>query len=108
MKNYIKIARPDHWIKNLFIAPGIGIAILLLDDFDLSTFWWKLIVGFFATCFIASANYVINEWLDAEFDKYHPTKKNRPVVSANMKFGLVMLEYTILAILGIGLSMSFS
>ena len=33
MKNYIKIARPDHWIKNLFIAPGIGIAILLLDDF---------------------------------------------------------------------------
>lgn len=61
-------------------------------------------MGFFATCFIASANYVINEWLDAEFDKYHPTKKNRPVVSANMKFGLVMLEYTILAILGIGLS----
>ena len=25
-----------------------------------------------------SANYVINEWLDAPYDKYHPTKKNRP------------------------------
>ena len=36
MKNYIKIARPDHWVKNAFILPGIAIAILLTDDFVLS------------------------------------------------------------------------
>lgn len=104
MKNYIKIARPDHWVKNAFILPGVVIAILLTDY----SFSWnsviKLIIGFFATCFIASANYVINEWLDAEFDKFHPTKKFRPVVSENMKFSLVMVEYAILIILGVGLS----
>ena len=61
----------------------------------------RFIAGFLATCFIASANYVINEWLDAEFDKYHPTKKNRPVVSENMKFSLVMIEYAVLIILGV-------
>lgn len=104
MKNYIKIARPDHWVKNAFIFPGIVIAVLL-TDFTFSTqFIVNLLVGFMATCFIASANYVINEWLDAEFDKYHPTKKNRPVVSENMKFSLVMLEYVLLIILGLGLS----
>lgn len=105
MKNYIKIARPDHWVKNAFILPGVAIAILLADySFSVNTIV-RLIVGFFATCFIASANYVINEWLDAEFDKYHPTKKFRPVVSENMKFSLVMVEYVVLIILGIGLSL---
>lgn len=104
MKNYIKIARPDHWVKNIFIMPGIAVAFLLVGLPSATVLIKNFILGFFATCMIASANYVINEWLDAEFDKYHPTKKYRPVVSSNMKFSLVMVEYTILAILGIGAS----
>jgi len=104
MKNYIKIARPDHWVKNAFIFPGIVIAVLLTDFTYSTQVIINLIIGFMATCFIASANYVINEWLDAEFDKYHPTKKNRPVVAENMKFSLVMIEYVLLIILGLGLS----
>lgn len=27
---YVKIARPDHWIKQLFIVPGILIAFFLV------------------------------------------------------------------------------
>ncbi|MCR4923626.1 MAG: UbiA prenyltransferase family protein [Lachnospiraceae bacterium] len=105
LKNYIKIARPDHWIKNAFILPGVAIAVLLSDNKLDSLSFFRLIAGFFATCFIASANYVINEWLDAEFDRFHPTKKNRPVVSANMKFSLVMIEYAICIIIGVALSL---
>lgn len=105
MKKYIKIARPDHWIKNAFILPGVVIALLLTDSSLTANAVFKLIIGFFATCFIASANYVINEWLDAEFDKYHPTKKYRPVVSENMKFSLVMLEYAVFIVLGVGCSL---
>ncbi len=101
MKNYIKIARPDHWVKNAFIIPGLAIAILLTDFTFTPNVIVRFIVGFMATCFIASANYVINEWLDAEFDKYHPTKKNRPVVSENMKLSLVLIEYAVLIILGL-------
>lgn len=105
MKNYIKIARPDHWVKNAFILPGVVIAILLTDFTMSGKVVLDLFIGFMATCFIASANYVINEWLDAEFDKYHPTKKFRPVVSENMKFSLVMVEYVVLIVLGLGLSL---
>lgn len=104
MKNYIKIARPDHWVKNIFIVPGLAVAFLLVGLPSATVLVKNFIVGFFATCMIASANYVINEWLDAEFDKYHPTKKYRPVVSENMKFSLVMVEYIVLSILGIGAS----
>ena len=106
MKKYIKIARPDHWVKNAFILPGIVIAFLLTDySISVSQFVMRFICGFIATCFIASANYVINEWLDADFDKFHPTKKYRPVVSENMKFSLVMLEYAICIVLGVGFSL---
>ncbi|HCM91168.1 MAG TPA: prenyltransferase [Lachnospiraceae bacterium] len=105
MKKYIKIARPDHWVKNAFILPGVIIAVLMTKPAFSAEYIWKFILGFFSTCFIASANYVINEWLDAEFDKFHPTKKNRPVVSENMKFSLVMLEYVICIILGILLAL---
>lgn len=103
---YVKIARPDHWVKNAFILPGLVLALILIQMPDSwGLFALKLVAGFFATCFIASANYVINEWLDAEFDKYHPTKKNRPVVSQNMKFSLVMAEYAICIVVGVGLSL---
>lgn len=106
MKKYIKIARPDHWVKNAFIFPGIVIAFLLTEcELNITQLIIKFIAGFFATCFIASANYVINEWLDAEFDKFHPTKKFRPVVSENMKFSLVMVEYFVCIILGVLLSL---
>ncbi len=104
--SYIRIARPDHWIKNIFIMPGLVLAVILGDKtIGVTDFIIKLITGFFATCFIASANYVINEWLDAEFDKYHPTKKFRPVVSQNMKFSLVMAEYVICIVIGLALSL---
>ncbi|MBU9724573.1 UbiA prenyltransferase family protein [Diplocloster modestus] len=101
LKSYIKIARPDHWVKNAFIVPGVIIAELLTGKVFDSGVVIRFIWGFMATCFIASANYVINEWLDAKFDKYHPTKKNRPVVVSNIKFHWVMVEYALLIILGV-------
>lgn len=104
MKKYIKIARPDHWIKNMFILPGIAVAFLLIDHMIDLILFRNIILGFISTCLIASANYVINEWLDAPFDQYHPVKKFRPVVTQNMKGAYVYLEYALLAVVGIAVS----
>lgn len=106
MKDYIKIARPDHWIKNMFILPGIVMGLIIFGPEQLLPNIFTIIVGMIATCFIASANYVINEWLDAEFDKYHPVKKNRPVVVAGLNVKYVLLEYVGLIVLGLGLSLT--
>lgn len=79
MKDYIKIARPDHWIKNLFIFPGTLFALLLVG--------WKgsygglagiALVSFFCTCMIASANYVINECWTPGSTSTIPPRKNAP------------------------------
>lgn len=102
MIKYIKIARLDHWIKQLFVFPGSLFALLLTQMADVGVgLIVRIILGFFSTCFIASANYVINEWLDAEFDKFHPTKKNRSVVSEDVKKEIVYIEYGILTIAGL-------
>lgn len=103
MNKYIKIARPDHWIKQFFVFPGCLFAFLLAGmPEDGSHVVFRIIAGFLSTCLIASSNYVINEWLDAEFDKFHPTKKYRSVVQEDVKQKIVYLEYGILTLLGFG------
>ena len=88
---YFKIARPDHWIKQLFILPGVWLAWVMVGGNAKSI--PSVILGLLATSLAASANYVINEWLDAEFDKYHPVKKNRPAVTEGLNAKVVYIEY---------------
>ncbi len=108
IKDYLRIARFDHWIKQMFVFPGMVFALFLVEDISLKEKILPIVIAFFATSFIASANYVINEWLDAKFDKYHPTKKSRPVVSGNVKLVGVLIEYAIFTIAGFALSLFVS
>lgn len=108
IKDYIRIARIDHWIKQFFIFPGMVFAFFLVDGISIKSKLVNIILAFVATSFIASANYVINEWLDAKFDKFHPTKKSRPVVSGNVKFAGVMIEYAIFTVVGFAVSLFVS
>ena len=100
MSKYIRIMRLDHWIKQFFILPGFFFAILLISPAINSEIMSRLILAFFSVSLIASANYVINEWLDAEFDKFHPTKKNRSVVTEDVKGNVVWTLWVILTCAG--------
>lgn len=102
--NYIKISRPDHWIKQFFVFPGVVLAFFITKCKIEFPVILNIILAFFATSFVASANYVINEWLDAKTDKYHPIKKNRPVVNNNLKVSVIIIEYITLAIIGLFIS----
>lgn len=107
-KDYVAIARPDNWVKNIFMAPGVLFALAVFDTpFDLNLIS-KIFIGLIATCLIASANYVINEYLDAEFDKYHPLKSKRSAVVRVVNPTIVYCEYAMLAIVGLGLSYTIS
>ena len=93
IKSYILMARPSHWFKNLFMIPGAVFAFLEFGPpvtGALITLTW----GFISTCFIASANYLINEILDAKYDKYHPIKRQRAAVSGKISIGVVYVLYT--------------
>ena len=101
---YIKIARIDHWFKNVFMLPGV--VLVLFDDPSLMgpDLLWKLLIAFIATGFVASSNYVINEILDAPQDALHPVKKNRPVPSGQVNVTAGYFEWLLLAAIGLGLA----
>lgn len=101
---YIKIARPDDWIKNVFVLPGV----ILAWFFDPGLFSWrdlgKVGLGLAAMCLIASSYYVLNEILDAEKDRHHPVKCFRPIPMGEVRLSLAWAEYAVLGLAGLGLS----
>ncbi len=103
---YIKIARLDHWFKNVFMVPGILVAMYIDPSVIGFKLVWPILIGFIAAGLVASSNYVLNEILDAEYDRLHPVKKNRPVPSGDIILGWAYLEWLVLG--GAGLAMAYT
>ena len=103
MKKYIKIMRIDHWVKQLFILPGFIAAFFLMDASFNTNLVIKLILALLGVSMIASANYVINEYLDKEFDKFHPVKKKRALVDSSIKKSSIIILWFFLSLIGFGI-----
>ena len=103
LKDYVAIARPDNWVKNVFMLPGVLFAFLVYRPALNNQLLLNAVLGLVSTCLVASANYVINEYLDAEFDKFHPLKKKRTSVVRVVNPVFVYLEWFGLAAVGLTL-----
>ncbi len=78
---HVSLFRLDHSVKQIFVIPGIIIAASIVGS-DLSTaVIMRTVLGLFAVVAVSSSNYVLNELLDAPFDRLHPTKCRRPAAS---------------------------
>lgn len=77
MRPYVSLFRLHHCVKNAIIFFPIFFAGLFLD-FGLLL---KCSIVFFAFCLASSSIYVTNDIFDAELDRRHPTKKNRPIAA---------------------------
>ena len=83
---YAAVSRFDHWFKNVFAIPGSVLgAFAFPETLHQPDLIRSLIAGYLSLCFAASANYVINEVLDAPLDALHPDKRHRPVPSGQVK-----------------------
>ena len=72
--------RPHEWIKNVLVFAGV----LFSGKFDDIGAIGTASLAFAAFCAISSAGYLINDLNDVEFDRAHPSKRNRPIAAGEL------------------------
>ena len=95
MKKYLRLIRPQHWIKNVFVLVPMFFGGVL---FDLTAIESGLLV-FMAFSFIASSIYCYNDIVDADADRHHPVKCNRPIASGEVSVSRGYLLMAVMAVL---------
>jgi 4-hydroxybenzoate polyprenyltransferase len=103
---HVEIARPDYWFKNVFVIPGIIIALGTVTGVDFGDLAVRMIIGLASTCLIASSNYTLNEVLDAASDLHHPVKHSRAVPSGRVRPGAAYVQWILLFAAGMALALS--
>src|ERR1035441_8187470 len=101
IRAHIAIARLDHSIKNLFVFPGVIVPLSIYPALFNLRLVGTLVLAFVAITLVACSNYVINEVLDAPFDRLHPIKKNRPAARSVVHIGAAYVQWILMMVAGI-------
>jgi decaprenyl-phosphate phosphoribosyltransferase len=76
----VRLARPKQWIKNVLVIAAPGAAGVLGEG----TALMRTIIAFVCFCLAASGTYFLNDALDVEADRRHPTKRHRPIAAGEV------------------------
>jgi 4-hydroxybenzoate polyprenyltransferase len=100
LSNHLGLFRLDHSVKQIFVVPGIVIAASLTGASFSAGLLLRIALGMAAVVAVASSNYVLNELLDAPFDRLHPTKCFRPAAIGSISIPLAYFQWLVCAIIG--------
>ena len=100
LKEYIRLLRPKHSIKNILVALPLVFSGRLLEEALL----WRTVCAVLAFCVLASLVYIINDIRDVERDRQHPTKCRRPIASGAVPISHAAAEGVLLLGVLVGLS----
>ncbi len=93
MNNILKLMRPYQYVKNIFIfAP-----LLFSFNFDDNAKIITTLIIFILFSLLASSVYVLNDLMDIQEDKAHPTKKNRPLANGSVSIGVAKFLFVFLS-----------
>lgn len=100
MKNYLKLMRVHHYLKNVLIFLPLVFSQNLFDV----TLLKKTILGFLSFSILSSIVYIVNDIQDVEKDRAHPTKCKRPIASGAVSVKEAYILAVVIAVLGITLN----
>jgi 4-hydroxybenzoate polyprenyltransferase len=105
---HASLLRLDHSVKQVFVIPGIVIAASLTGAPLDRGLLVRTLLGLAAVMAAASSNYVLNELLDAPYDRLHPTKRMRPAACRSIHVPLAYAQWLVVGAIGIGLALAVS
>jgi len=93
---YLIAIRVHHWLKNMLVfLPVLTGHLLTLQHFR------TLTIVFFSLCSVASGLYLMNDLLDIDNDKKHPTKKERAIASGFLSEKAAKINSSFLITIGL-------
>lgn len=104
LSNLIRLARPTHWVKNVFVLLPVPFALQVAGHKEFSLYSFAL--GLAGFCLVNSAIYTLNDLCDADADKLHPRKSRRPIASGKVSRGMAAVQIIVLCFAGLALCMA--
>jgi 4-hydroxybenzoate polyprenyltransferase len=89
--------RPRQWTKNVFVFVPLFFDRKLTDPQSVL----RTVAAFVLLCLMSSAIYLMNDLVDIEKDRQHPTKKYRPLPAGELNPSVAAAAALILAVLSL-------
>jgi len=95
MRALIRLLRPKHWVKNLFVLAPLAFS----GRFNEADSNWRTLGALVVFCLAASATYVMNDIFDVAADRAHPTKRHtRPIAAGQISIPVAWVVFAILLV----------
>jgi len=104
INKYMQLGRLNNWTKNLIIFSPLFFSGKISDVVLLK----QSLFAFISFSFLTSSVYILNDYLDLEQDRAHPSKKNRPLASGKVPIAHAGAMAIILLIVGLGIIFQLS
>lgn len=109
LRGAVRACRPKQWAKNalVFIAPVAANAIVSKGPDGIEFHgrpFLQTMLAFVVFSMVASATYLINDSVDVEADRRHPTKRNRPIAAGIITVRLAVALAIVLGVAGLALA----
>jgi 4-hydroxybenzoate polyprenyltransferase len=93
------LLRPVQWSKNAILFAGAVFGSVI----DQPEQFFRALLAFIAFCLISSSIYIFNDWIDADADRLHPTKRFRPIAAGTILPRQALTAGSTLAITGLAI-----
>jgi 4-hydroxybenzoate polyprenyltransferase/phosphoserine phosphatase len=103
LRSWIKLLRVHQWAKNALVL----VPVLTAQRLDLLSVT-QAVGAFFAFSFAASAVYILNDLVDLDADRKHPSKKGRPLAAGTVPILKATVVGPILVVIAGGLALSIT
>ena len=99
VKDYFALLRINHWVKNSFVFAALLFSEKLYNAQSIR----NSLLAFISFCLVSSSIYIINDMHDADKDRQHPKKKDRPIAAGRVRKNPAIIASLLLFLCGASL-----